>query len=101
MGWPKATLPFGPELMLQRVARLVGGVVGLAAHLEGQGEADLGREGGEAQRVPGGLLSVRPAEPCVSRAGAQIGGQQAGGGRPGQGPLPSGEPGVGEHVDAP
>ncbi len=28
MGWPKATLPFGPELMLQRVARLVGGVVG-------------------------------------------------------------------------
>lgn len=28
MGWPKATLPFGPELMLQRVVRLVGGVVG-------------------------------------------------------------------------
>jgi molybdopterin-guanine dinucleotide biosynthesis protein A len=28
MGWPKATLPFGPELMLQRVARLVRGVVG-------------------------------------------------------------------------
>jgi len=27
MGWPKATLPFGPELMLQRVARLVGEAV--------------------------------------------------------------------------
>lgn len=28
MGLPKATLPFGPELMLQRVARLLGQVVG-------------------------------------------------------------------------
>ena len=27
MGQPKATLPFGPELMLQRVARLLGDVV--------------------------------------------------------------------------
>lgn len=27
MGWPKATLPFGPERMLQRVVRLLGAVV--------------------------------------------------------------------------
>src|SRR5262245_55502863 len=27
MGLPKATLPFGPEAMLQRVVRLLGGVV--------------------------------------------------------------------------
>jgi len=27
MGWPKATLPFGSELMLPRVARLLGGIV--------------------------------------------------------------------------
>src|SRR5437764_13948831 len=27
MGSPKATLPFGPELMLQRVVRLLGSVV--------------------------------------------------------------------------
>ncbi len=27
MGWSKATLPFGPELMLQRVARLLSEVV--------------------------------------------------------------------------
>jgi molybdopterin-guanine dinucleotide biosynthesis protein A len=29
MGRDKATLPFGPELMLERVVRLMGGVVGL------------------------------------------------------------------------
>jgi molybdopterin-guanine dinucleotide biosynthesis protein A len=29
MGRDKATLPFGPELMLQRVVRLLGGVIGL------------------------------------------------------------------------
>jgi molybdopterin-guanine dinucleotide biosynthesis protein A len=27
MGWPKAELPFGPELMLQRVVRLLGQIV--------------------------------------------------------------------------
>jgi molybdenum cofactor guanylyltransferase len=27
MGWPKAELPFGPELMLQRVVRLLGSIV--------------------------------------------------------------------------
>jgi molybdenum cofactor guanylyltransferase len=28
MGWPKAWLPFGPEVMLQRVVRLIGTVAG-------------------------------------------------------------------------
>jgi len=38
MGRPKATLPFGPELMLQRVVRLVGSVVGqvVVVHAAGQ-----------------------------------------------------------------
>lgn len=39
MGVPKATLPFGPETMLQRVVRLLGTVVSPIAAVAAQGQA--------------------------------------------------------------
>jgi len=38
MGVPKATLPFGPETMLQRVVRLLGTVVSPVVVVAAQGQ---------------------------------------------------------------
>ena len=51
MGLPKATLPFGPELMLQRVARLLGEVVGPLVVVAAPGQ--------DLPPLPGGILIVR------------------------------------------
>ena len=60
MGVPKATLPFGPETMLQRVVRVLGGVVAPIVVVAARDQQQIGLDREIKRNAPERNLCLKP-----------------------------------------